>query len=299
MRPQMRAWGFGIRAHQLTTSLLQVHRQLVREFGPDRVWILSDDMAVRRSWPADWQVVRITRRALDGLLLHHESVERPGWQLGDYGVYLWALEAPQLSHYWVLEPDVHFAVPSVADALAPVADVEDDLVVPRLMPAPDDWNWRPRLEAWTDGPVHRCLFPLTRMTPAAVQAAFDLRRRMADAVEELVPFPNDESTVATAVMQAGLPASSLESHLPEGTFDYFATSIKVWTDSLLRRHPDRALIVHSALTLEEYTGWVSRYLNPRHTAEARAGRRARLLPTLHPDDVPVLDAITPELAPRA
>lgn len=284
-------WGFGIRAHELSSPLVRLHGRLVSEFGPHRVWILSDDMVARRAWPVSWQVVSINPAALDALMLHHRGIGNPGWQLGDYGAYLWAWAAPELSHYWILEPDVHFAAPSVKDQLSCLEQVHDDLVVPRLRRAPQEWIWRPKLEAWTGQDVSSCLFPLTRMTPAAVQAAYELRRRMAQHVDRLDPFPNDESTVATAVVNAGLSHSALESHFPDGTFDFFATSRKVWIDSLLRRHPDRSMIVHSALTLEEYARWIARFINPRRPEELRAKNRASILHTLHPDDVPILDAL--------
>lgn len=278
--------GFAIRAHELSSSLIELRHRLVDEFGADRVWILSDDFRGRRVWPTGWQVVSIDPDVLDGIGLRHREIERPGWRLGDYGLYLWALQEPDLRHYWVTEPDVHFALPSIRDWVEGLSAHEEDLLVPRFGPAPEGWLWRPALAELTSGPVYRCLFPLSRSTEAAVDAAYQLRLRIGEAEPRVDPYPNDESVVATAAAQAGLRVAPLEDLCP-GQFDYFAATVKVWRESLLRRHPDRELVVHSALSYEQWARWFTHFLGNHGPAE-RHDRMRQVAARMAPEDLPVL-----------
>lgn len=278
--------GFGIRAHALTSSVIELRHRLVEEFGADRVWILSDDFAGVRTWPPGWQVVSIEPDVLDALGLRHRDVRRPGWRLGDYGLYLWALQEPDLRHYWVTEPDVHFAMPSVRTWVEGLTRHTEDLLVPRFAPAAQDWLWRPALAGLTGGEVYRCLFPLSRSTEAAIDAAYQLRLQVGEVEPTLHPYPNDESVMATAAARAGLRVAPLEEYCP-GMFDYFAATVKVWRESLLRRFPDRDLVVHSALSFEEWAAWLDRYLGGHGPAE-RHERLRMVRNRLAEQDLPVL-----------
>lgn len=288
--------GFGIRAHELTSSVIELRHRLVAEFGADRVWILSDDLAGPRSWPRGWQVVSIDPDVLDGLRLRHRDVDRPGWRMGDHALFLWAMQEPGLRHYWVTEPDVHFALPSVRDLVDRLAEHEEDLLVTRFAAASEDWLWGPALAELTRGQVYRCLFPLVRANEAAVGAAYEMRLRISRTEPPPEPYPNDESVVATAAAQAGLRVASFEQYCP-GMFDYFASTVKVWRESLLRRHPDRELVVHSALSFEEWVRWLTLYLG-RHGSAQRHDRLRQVADRMAAEDLPVLSRVAAAHQPR-
>src|SRR5699024_2628149 len=105
-------------------------------------------------------------------------------------------------------------LPSIRDWVEGLSAHEEDLLVPRFGPAPESWLWRPALAELTGGPVYRCLFPLSRSTEAAVDAAYQLRLRIGEAEPPVDPYPNDESVVATAAAQAGLRVTPLEDLCP-------------------------------------------------------------------------------------
>lgn len=161
-----------------------------------------------------------------------------GWRCGDYCYYA-ALDAlPDLGHVWLIESDVRL---SFADPAAFFDGLpEADFLAPQFWPRESNWFWTwSARAALGEGPVWGCLFPITRMSAAAiahcvVDRAASQARAAAAATKKLrddVPFPvpNDEAFVATTIARAGFDGRNLNRLRPAA----FAADSFSWDAPLL------------------------------------------------------------------
>jgi len=123
------------------------------------------------------------------------------WRCGDYGYYLARRRYPATQRFWLIETDVAIYGGEAADLFAFFAararDV--DLLAAQLRPADGSWYWT-QFARGRDVQPFRCLFPITRLSVRAIDAA--LARRVAQGrwPQRRWLWPNDEALIATTLM---------------------------------------------------------------------------------------------------
>jgi hypothetical protein len=122
------------------------------------------------------------------------------WRCGDYGYYLARRQFPDAERFWLIETDVRFYGRDPALFFRFFADKPDvDFLAGRVMPAEATWYWRNTARA-RDVRTYRCLFPVTRLSTRAIDAAFARRVDHGKRISRRILWPNDEALVATTLM---------------------------------------------------------------------------------------------------
>jgi hypothetical protein len=122
------------------------------------------------------------------------------WRCGDYGYYLARRRHPDAQLFWMIETDVRFCGADPAHFFRFFASKpEVDFLAGRLSPADAAWYWRNTARARDVAP-YRCLFPVTRLSRRAIDAAFARRIEHGKRVSRRILWPNDEALVATTLM---------------------------------------------------------------------------------------------------
>ena len=80
-----------------------------------------------------------------------------------------------------------------------------DLLVAYLQQAKANWWWYPAAAA-ADATPYRCFFPVIRLTARGVDCLLQKRRTQSSRLSRRMLWPNDESFVATTIINAGLAA---------------------------------------------------------------------------------------------
>ena len=123
------------------------------------------------------------------------------WRCGDYGYYLARRRYPQAQRFWLIETDVGFFGGEASDFFAFFAERarEVDLLAATLRPADHSWYWMQFARA-RDARAYRCLFPITRLSARAIEAALARRVAQGRRLGRRWLWPNDEALVATTLM---------------------------------------------------------------------------------------------------
>jgi len=151
--------------------------------------------------PASHSVVELSRQRCAELNLYcpHDFA----WRCGDYGLYLARRRFPQVEHFWMIETDVRFYGPGASGFFRFFDDKKDvDFLAADLRPSDASWYWNGMALARNARPF-RCLFPVTRLSSGAIDAAFKHRVTQGKKVRRRVVWPNDEALVATTLMNEG------------------------------------------------------------------------------------------------
>lgn len=133
------------------------------------------------------------------------------WRCGDYGLYAARRALPAMRRFWLIEPDVRLHLAQPSRFFTRFEDDPADLLAARLRPAEADWDWRLTLD--DGGPVWGCLFPLVRISAAALDPLLAARQAASAAFGAANGdprlWPNDEVFTATTLMRAGLTCRDL------------------------------------------------------------------------------------------
>jgi hypothetical protein len=122
------------------------------------------------------------------------------WRCGDYGYYLARRQFPDAKLFWLIEADVRFYGADPAHFFQFFAgEPEVDFLAGGLMRADPSWYWRNTARA-RDVLAYRCLFPVTRLSTRAIDAAFARRLEHGKRISRRILWPNDEALVATTLM---------------------------------------------------------------------------------------------------
>ncbi len=125
------------------------------------------------------------------------------WKCGDYGYYLARLRYPDASLFWLIEYDVRFVGPDLPSFFARFDALDDvDLLATDLRPSDNGWYWTDTVRGRGVTP-YRCLFPVTRLSVRAVDAALAKRVEQSRRPLRRLLWPNDEAHVATALANGG------------------------------------------------------------------------------------------------
>lgn len=303
---------YAIRTHRDSESVRRLHSELTAALGPERVFVVVDELGGKTDWPADYSRVAVTPALVSRLSLRGD-IPNIGWLCGDYCYYALA-DAIEFDYAWLIEWDVQFVDIDIAAFFGQFADCDLDFVAKELVPAEPGWPWRRSLEALGPTDVWRCLFPLTRASRPAIAAALELRRQVSGtatarvaprgdttagtsdddlglALPQPVDQPNDEGVFATAVVAAGLEWRDLASFNPD-YYPYFSTKIKYLAQSVVRLH-DGPQVVHPSLSQSDYTEYVRHEFPTLVELTSKMWMIATYEQALHPSDHPILRRALP------
>lgn len=146
------------------------------------------------------------------------------WQCGDYGYYLARRRFPEVKLFWMIETDVGFYGEDPGFFFRFFADQpEVDFIAGRLQPAGQSWFWRNTARGRDVSPF-QCLFPVTRLSRRAIDAAFARRVEHGKRISRRLLWPNDEALVATTLVNGNFVTRDFNDFGPvfytEATFYY-------------------------------------------------------------------------------
>jgi len=143
-------------------------------------------------------LIRLSRDACASLGLH--CPEDFAWKCGDYGYYLARRQFPDTKRFWMFETDVRLYGGDAGEFFGFFdARGEIDFLAANLRPAGHSWFWRRTARA-RDALPFRCLFPVTRLSSRAIDAAYRRRVRHGRLRRRRLLWPNDEALVATTLL---------------------------------------------------------------------------------------------------
>ena len=124
---------------------------------------------------------------------------------------LFGTSAPARVRILPLEHDLGLNFPDASEFTNEVEGSTLDLIVAWSEPSTPACAWHERM-ARLSQPVHRCLFPLVRISGRALDFLLDERRKLSQQFtgsDQLLPrtWPTDESCVATSLINAALTST--------------------------------------------------------------------------------------------
>ncbi len=132
-----------------------------------------------------------------------------GWRCGDYGFYFARKRYPDERFFWLIEYDVRLTGPDVNGFFRCFDGADDvDLIAGHYREAEPWWYWTHTMAA-RGQPVWRCLFPVVRLSAAAIDLLHAQRQAYARRLLRLANWPNDESFVATILTRAGMRCADI------------------------------------------------------------------------------------------
>ena len=255
--------GIIIRASRVENRTIQLARSLMRS-TTYTVFLALDERDV------EWDTFEITKLSISTSSLDRLGLPIKGinfaWQCGDYALYLAHTHSPHLSSFWLVEEDVYI---NLINPLAFFERVDkltsSDLLVANLQIADHNWFWYEVTSRFYNR-VFRCLFPVVRVSQAAVVHLLEERQRQEVLLcrHEMTPdqIPNDEGFVASALVQRAFAVADLndiaELYSPE-SFSF---------GDLINRHmlPGNSVLYHPVAEGTDYVQRLAR--NDRTSIES-------------------------------
>lgn len=181
-----------------------------------------------------------------------------GWRCGDYGYYLARKQYPDEHFFWMIEYDVRFAGNPEHFFKMYKNDTSTDLLAPDLRRADTTWFWEHAI-ASRSAVIHRCLFPLVRLSVRAIDHLAAKRVEMARRLARRLAWPNDESFVATVLSNSpGMICRDLNDFgyqlYDSQTFSYYLP----FNGDELHLNDDRLKIYHPVLFGADYEAKLER-----------------------------------------
>ena len=145
--------------------------------------------------------------------LNHESYESLGlyipadvaWKCGDYGLYLARRRFPDAERFWMFEDDVRISG-SAQRFFSELTEPDHDLLVGWLEKAEPPWYWVSYAAA-RDAKPFACRFPVVRLSARTLDLLYRKRLAHSRRLNRRRLWPNDETFVATTVMNSDLTAA--------------------------------------------------------------------------------------------
>jgi len=209
-----------IRTKEISRTVMELADELEAiSRHPTTLIVDATDGAVRSEARA---VIGLSKSACSALGLHCPADF--AWRCGDYGYYLARRQFPEAELFWLIEADVRFYGSDPAHFFRFFASrPEVDFLAGSLIPADPSWFWRNTARGRDVAP-YRCLFPVTRLSTRAVDAAFARRIEHGRRVSRRILWPNDEALVATTLMNGSFVSRDFNDFGPvfysEETFYY-------------------------------------------------------------------------------
>jgi hypothetical protein len=188
-----------IRTKQISRSVMELADELEAISGhPATLIVDATDSHVKSGSRA---AIGLSAATCSALGLHCPSDF--AWRCGDYGYYLARRQYPDAELFWMIEADVRFYGRDPGYFFRFFASKPAvDFLAGRLIPAEPTWYWRNTARARDVSP-YRCLFPVTRLSRRAIDAAFARRIEHGKRLGRRMLWPNDEALVATTLVNGG------------------------------------------------------------------------------------------------
>lgn len=188
-----------IRTHFFDDDVHELAKRFALETNFDVIFVVDETNNTVRI-PKEFKKLRFDRASLrqTGLFAPHNV----GWRCGDYFFYVASTACPQYKYFWLIEPDVLINTHDLGEFFAPFNAVTDDLLAPALGPRESYWMWFNTIAQFVPK-VYGCVFPILRLSKAAIDSLFEKRRHISathafdDGRDK---FPNDEAHVASFLM---------------------------------------------------------------------------------------------------
>lgn len=192
-----------IRTHRFGGRIRDWAWRILRESGC-RVVVVADESRRPVPVPGDFAKVPVSKAWARSRSLHTPA--NAMWRCGDYSLYAVREAVPDAAQIWLLEHDVRINGGDLGRFFgAGAAWPEADLLAAFYRRAEPDWAWYGSVAPLYATP-YRCLFPILRISAAAVDALY--RERVAISREfarsaRLPDWPNDEAFVASFLTCSG------------------------------------------------------------------------------------------------
>lgn len=203
------------------------------------------------------------------------------WRCGDYGYYVARQQFPETSRFWMIEYDVRFVGSGAAPFFAFFAKHPAvDFLATDLRAAGWDWYWARTCQA-SDVAPHRCLFPVTRLSAAAIDAVRDRRVRQSRRLTRRALWPNDEAMVATTLAGPTGDSNFVSRDINSFGRAFYDTSRFSYLHPIdgdaLAPDPGDVAMLHPVLFGSQYTDKLAKLAAARDTETASQRLRRRLL----------------------
>jgi hypothetical protein len=241
-----------------TQNLGPINRRFAEQLascGHGRIACVVDERLATVN-TAPWPKVSLTVPACAALGLY--CPDDVGWRCGDYGLYLARNQFPDEPFFWMIEHDVRFGG-GPAGFFAMFDEVATaDLLAPGLRPADRTWFWEYTIAARGIA-VHRCLFPIVRVSARAIDALAAGRVALSRRWRRRLAWPNDESFVATTLVNNPDMICRDLNDLGRTLYDSETLSFEQPYDGdILRMREDVPTIYHPVLFGADYQAKINR-----------------------------------------
>ncbi|HTV52415.1 MAG TPA: hypothetical protein VME21_14600 [Steroidobacteraceae bacterium] len=210
--------------------------------------VLVADERHSADYSGELPLIRLTQQACAALGLY--CPEDFAWRCGDYGYYLAHKRSPDTLHFWMIETDVHFGEDAGRLFGFFASQPQVDLLCAQLEPADRSWFWMDSAAARDIEPF-RCLFPVTRLSARAIDAALRQRRLHSRRMLRRQLWPNDEALIATTLVNAGFECRDFNDF---GTRFYAPETFSYWQPLDAERLPEAhgVCMMHPVLSGEAH-----------------------------------------------
>ena len=142
-----------------------------------------------------------------------------GWRCGDYALYAARKALPDVTYFWMIEPDVRIGLQDLGDFFGYFAAHPDyDLLATYYGAAGPEYQWTAMIAPFAAHPK-KCMFPIVRFSARALDYLLLRRRLLSEAfwsgrytdgrLRSLEIWPNDEVFTATMLHEGGFRAADL------------------------------------------------------------------------------------------
>ena len=169
------------------------------------VHIVADESA-QKVETAPFPKISLQRHILEDMKLH--CPRDAAWRCGDYAFYLARNSMPNVSYFWLVEPDVRFGFSNYEDLFAGFENMKADFIAPFMKRSEREHFWQPTMR-WMTPDVFRCFFAFCRMSAEAADYCLDQRQRLRLHPAARIMWPNDETFVSTILVKGGFVAKDL------------------------------------------------------------------------------------------
>lgn len=197
----------------MSNAVVLLRTQRVSRDTTDLARELADASGCEVALVVDERVAEQPQTDLPKISLNRDSYASLGlyvpadvaWKCGDYGLYLARRRFPNADRFWMFEDDVRISG-SAPRFFSELAALDHDLLVGWLEPAEEPWHWV-SFSAARDADPFACRFPVVRLSAAALDLLYRKRVEHSRRASRRWLWPNDETFVATTIMNSDLTAA--------------------------------------------------------------------------------------------
>lgn len=183
-------------------------------------------------------IIKVTRDFINAAGLQY--FKQVMWQCGDYCYYAAYDQIDQYNYYWCIDDDVVFNLGD-QDFFSEAEKLQEDLLGVQLGPRKENWGWYASMAHLNEGKVFGMLYPISRLSNAAVKHLAIERSLYRAEVDHSVystsndlirQHANDEAFTASTLVNAGFTRASISYIFQKEFSGLFSTERPVLMDEL-------------------------------------------------------------------